>query len=597
VKKLNFIFLFFTLTLCALCREEQRVLPPLPPDPELNLWLMSEFGALYPKQHLSLPGLGKSATRTQAAEASVPVLYQYHDQNHSFYLKMAQRGYGEVMLLLAANYQFGRGVKRDLFKALRWYRNSAKSGTERGALATAVFYLRGYATPRNSSKALKWLRTVLGPKEPAILALAAEETQKPQEKAPREKTPDFRTWVESELLEGERKGLPGAILELGRRWINAASTRSRGFEKLVLLARRGFGPATLTLADLYYQGRIVPRDVKRAILFYQSLSDRDSPEALLRLSAIYQQGTETQRDMGHSLNLLSKAASLGSTQAAFLLGNSYLEGQHGQKQSRELASRWFKEAAQKNHLGSQLALGMIFLRSHQFQAALHWFEKAADQGHRLAQWICASLYISGLDTEKNLNRAAYWCALAAYQGHREAQFQLGVLYSQGAGLKQDGVLAFKWTLLAAQKGHVEAQWNLGVFYSQGRGVPKSLEKAKHWYHEAAEQNHVNAQVLLGLHHYQAPGSEKNFDQALHWLTQAAIQGDLEIQLLLAKLYAGEKEMPPDLVKAYAWYNVLETSDGKSRPQKLALAQRLGTDEIREAQGLAQQYWAQILAKK
>lgn len=50
-----------------------------------------------------------------------------------------------------------------------------------------------------------------------------------------------------------------------------------------------------------------------------------------------------------------------------------------------------------------------------------------------------------------------WFRRAAEQGHRAAQFELGVCLATGEGIAQDEVEAFAWFELAADAGHPQAR--------------------------------------------------------------------------------------------------------------------------------------------
>ena len=74
---------------------------------------------------------------------------------------------------------------------------------------------------------------------------------------------------------------------------------------------------------------------------------------------------------------------------------------------------------------------------------------------------------------------------AAEQGHELAQHGLGFMYMEGDCVEQNGELAVKWFTMAAEQGLQGSQTTLGMLYEQGsNGVEKDLEKAKEWYAKA-----------------------------------------------------------------------------------------------------------------
>ena len=88
---------------------------------------------------------------------------------------------------------------------------------------------------------------------------------------------------------------------------------------------------------------------------------------------------------------------------------------------------------------------------------------------------------------KNYEQAVYWFRKAAEQRYADAQFNLGWMYEYGQGVKQDYGEAVKWYRLAAEQGHAPAQYNLGLMYEYGKGVKKDYSEALKWYRKAAEQ--------------------------------------------------------------------------------------------------------------
>jgi TPR repeat protein len=59
--------------------------------------------------------------------------------------------------------------------------------------------------------------------------------------------------------------------------------------------------------------------------------------------------------------------------------------------------------------------------------AFKWYEKAAHQGHALAQLNMGRLYLAGNSVPQDPNQAAYWLDMAAAQGVTEAETMLSKL--------------------------------------------------------------------------------------------------------------------------------------------------------------------------
>ena len=55
-------------------------------------------------------------------------------------------------------YKHGRGVEKNLEKAVEWYRKSAEQGYDRGQFALAGCYEYGEGVPQDKEKALQWYK-------------------------------------------------------------------------------------------------------------------------------------------------------------------------------------------------------------------------------------------------------------------------------------------------------------------------------------------------------------------------------------------------------------------------------------------------------
>ena len=80
--------------------------------------------------------------------------------------------------------------------------------------------------------------------------------------------------------------------------------------------------------------------------------------------------------------------------------------------------------------------------------SMHWYGKAAEQGHTRAQWLLGAGYMQGLGVEKDLAKAEHWLIKSAQSGDPEAQYALSGLYM----MKSDFVKAEYWLEMAINQG-------------------------------------------------------------------------------------------------------------------------------------------------
>lgn len=88
--------------------------------------------------------------------------------------------------------------------------------------------------------------------------------------------------------------------------------------------------------------------------------------------------------------------------------------------------------------------------------AVHWYTKAAEQGHTTAQLNLGWCHLNGKGTPVNREEALKWYLKAAEQGNATAMFNVGNCYAHGYGIEQDDKQAEEWYLKAVRHGNKKA---------------------------------------------------------------------------------------------------------------------------------------------
>lgn len=118
--------------------------------------------------------------------------------------------------------------------------------------------------------------------------------------------------------------------------------------------------------------------------------------------------------------------------------------------------------------------------------------------HPEHQFTLATLYHYGQN--KNIKKdpllAIYWYEQAAQQGHREAQFRVGYLLCEEYSAINEFQRGFRWLQQAATQGEMRAQYTIGCIYLEGKNMPKDLQQARHWLEMAMQAGHPEAQRML-----------------------------------------------------------------------------------------------------
>ena len=92
-------------------------------------------------------------------------------------------------------------------------------------------------------------------------------------------------------------------------------------------------------------------------------------------------------------------------------------------------------------------------------------------------------------SRREYEQALYWLTKAAEQGHAQAQQEIGEMYESGHGVPQSYEQAFKWFLKAAESGDRGARiFQIGRAYENGSlFTPKDIIQAYMWYNLGATQ--------------------------------------------------------------------------------------------------------------
>jgi uncharacterized protein len=129
--------------------------------------------------------------------------------------------------------------------------------------------------------------------------------------------------------------------------------------------------------------------------------------------------------------------------------------------STETSSACTRAHAESGNANAQFGMGFFLAAGASPQGyaqAMHWYQKAADQNHRLAQFNLGQMYALGQGTAKSDGIAVMWIRRAAQGGDAGAQFDLGdrcareSLHGSDTDAVESRIEAYKWfTLAAAQQ--------------------------------------------------------------------------------------------------------------------------------------------------
>jgi TPR repeat protein len=218
-------------------------------------------------------------------------------------------------------------------------------------------------------------------------------------------------------------------------------------------------------------------------------------------------------------------AKKGNSVAQCSLGFAYKEG-NGENRNYEEAVRWYQKAAEQNNPQAEYYLGELYEwgmggPTNQSEAD-KWYRKAAEGGYTYNQFkfrITPEMWQPD-STEKmttdqiaevmHLNRTL--CDTTEYAGNPPrfddvralaekgdavAQCTLGFAYSMGyIGDRQDDDTALLWWKKAAGQDNAAAAYMIGNIYHYGSVIGQDYAKSFQWFRRAAEHGNGRAQEII-----------------------------------------------------------------------------------------------------
>ena len=228
--------------------------------------------------------------------------------------------------------------------------------------------------------------------------------------------------------------------------------------------------------------------------------------------------------------------------------------------------------AESGNIDAQNHLGALYYSDGDFEKAIYWFKKAADNECILAYHNLGVCYLEGNGVMCDTLKAMSWFKKSAEQGSIESQYLLAVRYDDGAGGVQDDFKAMYWYEKAAEQGDIwsgrrlieifedyctitgnstkkeyafsclkkaaeqnsyECQRALGIAYACGKGVERDSRKSDYWFEKIREAYRIHEIGELFIQGERVP---KDDDKAVYWFTKAAKQGDKNAMNDLGILY-------------------------------------------------------------
>ncbi len=185
--------------------------------------------------------------------------------------------------------------------------------------------------------------------------------------------------------------------------------------------------ACKTSSDACYQAAKIYEEANRSkemLQYYQKAINKKSTKALFALATLYYNGKLLKKDIPQAIKLYKKAAKKGDTLSSYNLGYIYEHGIGVDKDFKK-AFVYYSKAAKKGYIDAAYNLATLYYLGKGVkkdpQKAFEWYKRAALQGDSEALYNVGLMYYKGEGVLKNKIFAFQYWLEAAKKSHQKAQ--------------------------------------------------------------------------------------------------------------------------------------------------------------------------------
>jgi TPR repeat protein len=286
-----------------------------------------------------------------------------------------------------------------------------------------------------------------------------------------------------------------------------------------------------------------------------------STPAMILMGVMSQRGLGGAQSDAEALAWYRKAADAGDLRGANLVAMSALNGVGVAKGSAEAkrlleamrvhmvrAGPSISEQAERGDPAAQHNRAALLEQAKNYDEAVQWYTRAADQGFEASAMNLAQMYEKGLGVKEDRAEAMKRYRVLASHGNGEARYRFARLAAQ-AGQYAEALKAYERSVRADD---YRAMLDLGELHERGRGVPKDARRAAGLYERAAERSPW-ARFKLGAMYAAGAGVAKDHAKARQWFRRSADDGNAAARNNLGVMADQGLGVAPDYAAARELY--------------------------------------------
>ena len=284
----------------------------------------------------------------------------------------------------------------------------------------------------------------------------------------------------------------------------------------------------------------------------------DDADAQFTVGMCYLLGNGIKRNYKEAYKWISKSAEHNNVEAIHMLGELYKNGIYV-SENYEKAITYYQKAGELGAPVSQNEVGINCGRHGDFEQALFWFLKAAEQDYAPAMTNIARIYIDGFGTvKKNITLAIKYLQKAIALDDNEAMNIMGCIFLDGNGIEKNSKEAIKLFKKSSKLNNPHAKINLANLYEEGCEITQDIEKAIELWNDVAEideeayrkiEVYAKKGVASAQYYYSNFFEFDEKSETLKWLKKSADNGFAAAQYELGICYRDGLNVDKDYAKA------------------------------------------------
>jgi TPR repeat protein len=254
-----------------------------------------------------------------------------------------------------------------------------------------------------------------------------------------------------------------------------------------------------------------------------------------------------------------------------------------QSRANEHKERVFK--AGTGHVPTQMYLAKE-AETKNPREALHWYEKAANEGNKIAMYGIVRICSRAKDDAYYREKARFWeTSIAAAEGDSDAQYDRGIALIEGYGVEKDIVKGIEQIEEIAEAGHYRSMLFIGDWYQAEKNASPDYKLSADWHYRAAKLSGAEGKIKMGEHYELGKGVEVNHIRASYWYELGAELGNTDAQYAAGCLWSNRSKEGNSI--AYIWLFLAAQAGHEDAARKRdQVAASISVDAIVGLQSLA-----------